>query len=176
MKSAERRGGGQRRGRRSDSRREPKEFEQKTIEIARVTRVVAGGKRMRFRATVALGDMKGRVGIGIAKGSDVSNAIQKAATAARKKIVTVPIVNDTIPHQILVKYRAARLLVKPAPKGSGVIAGGPIRLVMELAGIKNVVSKILGSPNKINNVYALMIALRSLRTREQAAHRRGGPR
>lgn len=172
MHTAEQRAGG-RRGRRSSQPREPREFEQKTIEIARVSRVVAGGKRMRFRATVAIGDMKGRVGIGIAKGADVSNAVQKAATAARKRLITVPIVEETIPHQIAVKYRAARLLLKPAPKGSGVIAGGPIRVVMELAGVKNVVAKILGSPNKINNIYALLHALGSLKTKAQAAQLRG---
>jgi len=172
LPSAQNRGGGQRRGRRNTPR-EPREFDQKTIDLARVTRVVAGGKRMRFRATVAIGDQKGRVGFGIAKGSDVSNAIQKAVTAAKKGMIRVPIVNDTIPHQIFIKYGAAYLMLKPAPKGSGVIAGGPIRAVMELAGIKNVVSKILGSPNKINNVYALFEAFARLRTREQAAAQRG---
>lgn len=172
MKSAENKAGG-RRGRRNSGPREPKEFEQKTIDIARVTRVVAGGKRMRFRATVAIGDQKGRVGIGIAKGLDVSNAVQKAVTAAKKKMIRVPIVDETIPHQVLIKLGAARLFLKPAPKGSGVIAGGPIRTIMELAGIKNVVSKILGSSNKINNVYAVMEALQRLRTREDAARRRG---
>ncbi|MBI5466586.1 MAG: 30S ribosomal protein S5 [Candidatus Kerfeldbacteria bacterium] len=143
------------------------------MDLARVTRVVAGGKRMRFRATVAIGDQKGRVGLGIAKGSDVSDSIQKAVTAAKKGMITVPIVNDTIPHQILVKFGAAKILLKPAPKGSGVIAGGPVRAIMELAGVKNVVSKILGSSNKINNVYALLEALKQLRTREQAAASRG---
>lgn len=164
--------GGGRRGRR-ESHREPKEFAQKTLDLARVTRVVAGGKRMRFRAAIAIGDQKGRVGWGIAKGSDVSNAIQKAYTAARKQLITVPIVNETIPHAIMIKYKAAQVLLKPAPKGTGVIAGGAIRAVMELAGIKNVSSKILGSPNKINNVYAVMAALRKLKTREEAARRRG---
>lgn len=171
MYTAQKRSGG-RRGHRGGPR-EAKEFEQKTIEIARVSRVVAGGKRMRFRATVAIGDKKGRVGIGIAKGADVSNAIQKAVAAARKRLITVPIVEETIPHQVFLKYRAAQIMLKPAPKGTGVIAGGPIRTVMELAGVKNVVSKILGSPNKINNVYALMKALGELRTREQAAQIRG---
>ncbi len=174
MHTAEHRSGGRRR--RSNAQREPREFEQKTIEIARVTRVVAGGKRMRFRATVAIGDAKGKVGIGMAKGGDVSIAIQKAATAARKKMIVVPIVDDTIPHQVMIKRGAARLLIKPAPKGSGVIAGGPIRIIMELAGVKNVVSKILGSPNKINNVYALLEALASLQTREHAKQIRGGVR
>lgn len=171
LPTAQKRGGGQRRGRRTS--REPREFEQKTIDLSRVSRVVAGGKRMRFRATVAIGDQKGRVGLGIAKGSDVSDSIQKAVTAAKKNLLHVPIVNDTIPHQIQVKFGAATVLLKPAPKGSGVIAGGPVRAIMELAGVKNVVSKILGSSNKINNVYALMKGLQLLRTREQAAASRG---
>lgn len=159
--------------RRRGGPREPKEFEQKTIDLSRVTRVVAGGKRMRFRATVAIGDQKGRVGIGIAKGADVSIAIQKAVTAAKKQMRTIIIVNDTIPHHVLAKYRAAKVMLKPAPIGTGVIAGGPIRAVMELAGVKNVVSKILGSPNKINNLYALMEALDQLRTKESVLQQRG---
>ncbi len=128
---------------------------------------------MRFRATVAIGDQKGRVGIGIAKGSDVSIAIQKAATAARKKLLRVPLVEGTIPHAITVKYGAAKVMLKPAPPGSGVIAGGAIRAIMELAGVKNVVSKIMGSPNKINNLYAVMQALGDLRTRESRLQERG---
>lgn len=163
---------GNRRGRRSGPR-EPKEFEQKTIDLSRVTRVVAGGKRMRFRATVAVGDQKGRVGLGIAKGADVSISIQKAVTAAKKNLIRVPIVNETIPHAIIARFKAAHVLLKPAPKGSGVIAGGPIRAIMELAGVKNVVSKILGSPNKINNVYAVLDALQRLRTSEQIQRQRG---
>lgn len=170
LPSAQQRGGGRRR---RSGPREPREFEQKTIDLARITRVVAGGKRMRFRATVAIGDQKGRLGIGIAKGNDVSGAIQKAVTAAKKHMIRVPIVNDSIPHPILVKYGAAKILLKPAPKGSGVIAGGPVRLMMELAGVQNVVGKILGSSNKINNVYAVMAALQQLKTREQAAAERG---
>lgn len=170
--SGQQRSGGQRRGRRSGPR-EPREFEQKTIDLSRVTRVVAGGKRMRFRATVAIGDQKGRVGLGIAKGSDVADSIQKAVTAAKKTLIRVPIVDETIPHQVFMKSGGAYLMIKPAPKGSGVIAGGPVRAIMELAGVKNVVSKILGSSNKINNVYALMEALKKLRTREVSAARRG---
>jgi len=167
------RSGRQPRRHRGEGSREPREFEQKTIDLARVTRVVAGGKRMRFRATVAIGDQKGRVGVGIAKGADVSIAIQKAVTAAKKRLIKVPIVNDTIPHQILARHGAAMVLLKPAPRGSGVIAGGPIRAVMELAGVKNVVSKILGSPNKINNLYALIDGLKRLRTKEEMARLRG---
>ncbi|MBI5404923.1 MAG: 30S ribosomal protein S5 [Candidatus Kerfeldbacteria bacterium] len=163
-KLPQQRGGGRRRGDRGP--REPKEFEQKIIDIRRVTRVVAGGKRMRFRATVVIGDGKGRVGVGIGKGLDVTLAVSKGATEAKKQLFLVPMVNESIPHMVRIKYGAARLLLKPAPKGSGVIAGGPIRPVMELAGIKNVVAKMLGSSNKVNNVYAVMAALRSLRTRD----------
>lgn len=161
---AQRRSGGRRRG--DNASREPKEFEQKIIDIRRVTRVVAGGKRMRFRATVVIGDGKGRVGVGIGKGQDVTLAVGKGSTAARKHLLTIPIVNETIPHAIRLKYGAAIVLLKPAPKGSGVIAGGAVRPVMELAGLKNVVAKMLGSSNKVNNVYAVMEALRRLQTRD----------
>ncbi len=160
------------RGPRSRSPRrpqEPKEFDQRTIEIARVTRVVAGGKRMRFRAVVALGDGKGRIGIGLAKGGDVSLAVQKASAQAKKHLIRVPIVEGTIPHEIRVKFKAARLLLKPAPTGTGVIAGGAVRQVLELAGVTNVVAKILGSGSAVNNVYAVIRGLGKLETRE--AHR-----
>lgn len=173
MAFEQRSGGGRRGGRRQSGPREPKEFDQKTIELARVSRTMAGGKRMKFRALVAIGDGKGRVGIGVAKGTDVQASVQKAATAAKKHLIVVPIVDETIPHAVTLKLGASRIMLKPAPKGSGVIAGGPLRAIMELAGIKNVVSKILGSSNKINNVYAVMAALQSLRTREDARRRRG---
>lgn len=141
---------------------EEKEFDQRIIEIARVTRVMAGGKRMRFRACVVIGDHKGRMGYGLGKGADVTLAVQKAATRARRDLVVVPIENETIPHELRVKYKAARLLIKPAPKGTGVMAGGAIRLALELSGIGNVVTKVYGSKNKINNVGALFTALRQL--------------
>ncbi len=128
---------------------------------------------MRFRATVALGDGKGRVGVGIGKGLDVTGAVSKGSTIARKHLLMVPIVNDTIPHEVRVKFGAAKILFKPAPRGSGVIAGGPIRSIMELAGIRNVVAKMLGSSNKVNNVYAAMEALRSLQTREDYKRKLG---
>lgn len=155
----------QRSSRRSNRefREERKEFEQHIIDIARVTRVMAGGKRMRFRACVVIGDMKGRVGIGIAKGADVSAAVNKAVQKAKKQLVTVQIINETIPHRIEEKFGAARILLKPAPIGSGVIAGGSLRAVIELAGIKNIVSKMLGSHNKLNNVQALIHALSRLK-------------
>lgn len=163
------RAGGRRRGDRGP--REPKEFEQKIIDIRRVTRVVAGGKRMRFRATVAIGDGKGRVGVGIGKGLDVTLAVSKGSTIAKKHLLSVPMINETIPHTVRMKYGAAKILLKPAPKGSGVIAGGPIRPIMELAGIKNVVAKMLGTSNKVNNVYAVIEALRSLETKDAVKHK-----
>lgn len=142
--------------------KEDKEFEQSIIDLARVTRVMAGGKRMRFRACVAIGDKKGRVGMGLAKGEDVTLAINKAVSRARKNIISVPIVNDTIPYELRVKFKAAKILIKPAPKGSGVKAGGAMRIVLELAGISNVVGKILGTNNKVNNVKATIKAFQKL--------------
>jgi small subunit ribosomal protein S5 len=139
------------------------EFDQKVIDIARVTRVMAGGKRMRFRACLAIGDKKGRVGMGVAKGQDVTLAIQKAFTKAKKNIITVPMINGTIPHQVDVKFKAAKLKIKPAKEGSGIKAGGAVRNIFELAGIGNITGKIMGSNNKINNVKAALLALGSLR-------------
>lgn len=156
----------QQQSRRSFERRqEPKEFEQAIIDIARVTRVVAGGKRMRFRACVVLGDRKGRVGYGLAKGGDVSLAVTKAATAAKKRLITVQLVEGTIPHVVHQKQGAALILLKPAPQGTGLIAGGPLRSLFEVCGIQNIVSKMQGSRNKINNIKAGYEALRSLRRR-----------
>jgi len=149
-------GGG--RGRGSRPERVKDEFDQRVVELARVTRVMAGGKRMRFRALVVLGNKKGRVGVGLAKGADVSLAVEKAATKARKDLLQVPLQNGTIPHEITVKYKSARVMLKPARPGTGIIAGGPVRVVLEMAGVPNVVSKILGSPNKINNIRAVLKA------------------
>lgn len=131
------------------------EFDQRVVELARVARVMAGGKRLRFRALVVVGNKKGRVGVGLAKGADVSLAVDKAATRARKHLVQVPLHNNTIPHEITFKYKSARVLLKPARPGTGIIAGGPVRVVLEMAGVPNVVSKILGSPNKVNNIRAV---------------------
>jgi small subunit ribosomal protein S5 len=157
-------GGG--RGGRRDSRSdipEQSDYEEKSIEIARVTRVTAGGKRMRFRALGIVGNRKGRVGFGIAKGVDVAAATSKAFTKARKSLITVPLVNETIPHEIRMKYCSAVILLKPAPKGTGVKAGGAVRQVLEIAGVPNITAKILGSSNKVNNVKATIDALRELR-------------
>ena len=141
------------------------DYDEKNVEVCRVTRVTKGGKRMRFRALTVLGNRKGRVGFGLAKGVDVAAATGKAATLARKSLMTVPLVDETIPHPVEAKFAAARIMLKPAPKGTGVKAGGAVRIVLELAGIPNVVSKILGSSNKINNVKATFVALRKLKAR-----------
>jgi len=139
------------------------EFEQRVIDIARVTRVMAGGKRMRFRACVAIGNRNGRVAIGVAKGADVTLAITKAVNKAKKNFIEIPIVNETIPHEIYQKYGAARILFKPARRGRGIIAGGAVRMLLELSGVKNIVSKILGTSNKVNNVKCTIIALKNLK-------------
>lgn len=142
---------------------EPKEFDQRILELARVTRVTKGGKRMRFRACVIIGDRKGRVGYGLAKGTDVQQSVAKAAAQAKKRLITVPLVNETIPHAVHQKFAAASIIIKPAPKGTGIKAGGAVRVVFELAGVPNAVAKILGSGNKINNTKATMMALKKLR-------------
>lgn len=153
--------------------REKPEFEQKLVDIARVARVVAGGRRFRFRACIVLGNKKGKVGMGMAKGADVTGAVEKAVKRAKKKLVSVPIVNDTIPHLIKVKYAAAKVLLKPAPPGTGIIAGGPVRAVCELAGVKNITSKMLGSANKVSNVQACILAFKKMRRPEEIAEARG---
>lgn len=162
------RGGGGRGGRGGNSRRPGAEvpaesdYEEKNIEVARVTRVTKGGKRMRFRVLSVIGNHKGRAGFGLAKGLDVAAATSKATTKARKSLITLPLVNETIPHAVEAKFAAARIILKPAPKGTGVKAGGPVRAVLELAGVPNVSAKILGSKNKVNNVKAVFKALRLL--------------
>jgi len=128
---------------------------------------MAGGKRMSFRACVVIGDRKGKVGMGLRKGADVAIAINKAITAAKKQMIDVHTINDTIPERVVVKFKAAQVLLKPASKGTGVIAGGAVRSVLELAGVKNVVSKMLGSKNKINNVLATLKGLEALRDEKQ---------
>ena len=139
------------------------EYEQRIIDIARVTRVMAGGKRMRFRACVAVGNRNGKIGVAVAKGADVTLAAGKAALKAKKLIINVPIIRDTIPHEISIKFKAAKLILKPAKAGRGVIAGGAVRIILELAGIKNVTSKILGTNNKISNVKCVIEALSRLK-------------
>ena len=141
------------------------EFQDKVLDLRRVTRVVAGGKRFRFRATVVIGDERGRVGIGIAKGVDVAQAVNKAKTAAKKNVIAVSLRDvRTIPHQVEAKYSAARVLVKPAAKGHGLKAGGAVRSVLSLAGVKDATAKCLGrTPNKLTNALATLEALKKLK-------------
>lgn len=147
-----------------DKKNENKEeFEQQILDIARVTRVMAGGKRMNFRACVAVGDRNGKIGVGLAKGADVAIAVNKAANQAKKDMVSVPLVYETIPHEIKYKYGAAEILFKPSKQGRGIIAGGIVRVILELSGIKNVTSKILGTNNKMNNAKCTVEALRNLK-------------
>jgi small subunit ribosomal protein S5 len=144
--------------------RQKDEFQTKLLDLARVTRVTGGGKRMSFRAVVVAGDKKGKVGIGVDKGKDVSQAIEKATRRAKKDLVSVIIVNETIPHEVKAKYGPAVILLKPQMKGRGLVAGGAVRTICDLAGIKNISSKILsGSKNKLNNARATMEALRKLK-------------
>lgn len=141
------------------------EFQEKVLDLRRVTRVVAGGKRFRFRATVVIGDEKGRVGIGIAKGVDVAQAVDKAKRAGKKNILLVHLKdNRTIPHEVAAKYSAARVLLKPAAKGHGLKAGGAVRSVLALAGVKDATAKCLGrTPNKLTNALAALEALKKLK-------------
>jgi small subunit ribosomal protein S5 len=156
----------------NDGDRERNEFDQKVVEVKRVTRVVAGGKRMRFRALVVIGDHKGKVGMGLKKGADVAESVNKAVTAAKKNMISLPLVNETIPHVVNVKYKSSSLMLKPAKPGSGVIAGGAVRQVFDLAGVKNVVSKMLGSNNKVNNVKAVFAAFGMMKSKAELAQLR----
>lgn len=142
------------------------DIESKLLDLARVTRVTGGGKRMSFRATVVAGDKKGKIGIGVDKGRDVSQAIEKATRRARKNLVNVVIIEGTIAHEVQAKVGPARILLKPQKKGRGLVAGGAVRTICELAGIKNISSKILsGSKNKLNNARATMEALKKLKVK-----------
>lgn len=148
-------------------KREPKEFEEEVIQIDRVTRVVKGGRRLRFRATVVIGDKNGRVGYGIGKSVEVPNAIQKAVSKAKKNLIKVPIYNGTIPHAVQIKFKASKILMMPAAPGTGIIAGGALRKVVEISGIRNILSKSMGSSNRVNNTKAAFKALTSLRVNEK---------
>lgn len=158
-------------GRRDDRRNQrddaPKEFEEVVINIDRVARVVKGGRRFRFKALVVVGNRKNKVGVGVAKGADVQAAIAKATAIAKKHLVTIPVVNETIPHDMEVKLSGARVLIKPAAPGTGIIAGGVVRAVISVTGIRNLLSKSLGSTNKVNIAYATVEALAGLVPREQ---------
>lgn len=160
--------GGRRDDRRSGPRiEEPKQFEEVVINIDRVARVVKGGRRFRFKALVVVGDRKSRLGVGVSKGADVQTAVAKATDVAKKNMITIPIVNETIPHDAEVKLSGAHVLIKPAAPGTGVIAGGVVRQVIGVVGIRNMLSKSLGSTNKVNIAYATVEALKSLVPRDQ---------
>ncbi|MFA4996442.1 MAG: 30S ribosomal protein S5 [Patescibacteria group bacterium] len=145
----------------SFEKREPKEYDERVIEINRVSRVVKGGRRIRFRALVVIGNHNGKIGMGIAKATEVSEAVKKATALAKKHVVLVPIINGTIPHETIVKHGGARILLKPATEGTSIVAGGSIRSVADLVGITDLLSKSLGSSNKINSVTATIKALSS---------------
>ncbi|HYE60104.1 MAG TPA: 30S ribosomal protein S5 [Candidatus Kapabacteria bacterium] len=153
------------RGRKPFKKEKP-EFDQSIIDLARVTRVTKGGKQMSFRACVVLGDRNGRVGFGLAKGKDVQMAVEKAVNQGKKRMIRVPIRKETIPHRVEAKYKSGHIMLKPAPKGSGVIAGSAVRTVLELAGIPNISSKILGNTkNKVTNVKVTFEALQMFKAR-----------
>jgi small subunit ribosomal protein S5 len=154
--------GGDRRGRRPEQAPEEKQFDERTLHVDRVARVVKGGRRFRFRALVVVGDRKNRVGIGISKGADVTAAVTKATEVAKKHMVVVPLYKGTIPHEVEAKVGGAKILVKPASAGTGLIAGGVVRTILEVAGISNALSKSLGSTNKANTAYATIAALQSI--------------
>ena len=160
-------------GPRNQEPAEPSEWQEKVIQIRRVTKVVKGGKKMSFRAIVAVGNQKGQVGIGVGKANEVISAIQKAIADAKKSLVTVPMVGSTIPHMIVGKADASRVMIKPASKGTGVIAGGAVRSVLELAGIHDILSKNLGASSPLNSARATIDGLANLRSAESVASDRG---
>lgn len=139
-----------------------REFDEKIVQVNRVSKKTKGGNKFGFSVIVVVGDKKGRVGVGLGKGHDVASAIRKGSSYAKKHMITVRLVANTISHDILIKRGAAKVLLKPAREGSGIIAGGAVRAVVEAAGIRNISSKILGTKNKASNVYATLEALRNL--------------
>ena len=147
-------------------------FEEQIVQINRVSKKTQGGNKIGFSALIVVGDKKGKVGVGLGKAGDVSSAIKKGVTLAKKHAIHVPIVNGTIPFEFYIKLGAAKVLLKPAPKGSGVIAGGAVRSVVSLAGIENISSKVLGTDNQASNVYATIEALKRLAERYNRENRR----
>jgi small subunit ribosomal protein S5 len=146
---------------------EEKEFEEKVVQVNRVSKKTKGGNRIGFSVLMVAGDRKGRVGVGLGKAPDVVSAIKKGISRAKKNLIKVPMKGRTIPHEIFVKKGAAKIILKPAPPGTGVIAGGAVRAVVDAAGIRDIVSKVLGTNNQASNVYATIEALKKLRPLEK---------
>lgn len=144
--------------------RPEKEFEERVVQVNRVSKKTKGGNKIGFSVLVVVGDRKGRVGVGLGKSGNVADAIAKAVSYAKKHLIVVPLRGTTIPHDVWVKRGAAKVLLKPAPKGSGVIAGGAVRAVVTAAGIKDISSKVLGTKNQASNVYACLEALKRLKS------------
>ena len=149
------------------------ELKEKVVAINRVAKVVKGGRTFRFSAVVVVGDEQGHVGVGNGKAAEVPDAIKKAIEEAKRNLVTVPIVGTTIPHEFVGRFGSASVILKPGPEGSGVIAGGSVRPVLELAGYKDIKTKVVGTNNPRNVVYATIEALKSMKTAEQVAAKRG---
>ncbi|MCD6550588.1 30S ribosomal protein S5 [bacterium] len=142
------------------------EFESRLLDLTRTERMTGGGRRLRFRAVIVVGDRKGRVGVGVGKGMDVAQAVEKATRMAKKNIIEVPIIDGTIPFEVKAKYGAAKVLLRPQKKGRGLIAGGTVRIICDLAGIEDISSKVLSkSRNKINNARAVLLAFEKLKVR-----------
>ena len=163
------RGGNNRRRQTRNDQPTEVEFDQKILDLARVTRVMAGGKRMRFRACLAIGNHQGKVGVGLAKGVDVTAAITKAFNQAKKNLIEVPIANGTISHEVEKKFKAAHIVLKPAKQGKGIICGGVVRVLAEMAGIHNMSGKILGTGNNVANAKCVMAAFADVRAPKASA-------
>ncbi|OGC03888.1 30S ribosomal protein S5 [candidate division WOR-1 bacterium RIFOXYA12_FULL_43_27] len=159
--------------RRDNRSQEPKEFEERVVQVRRVTKVVSGGKRLGFRVLTVIGDKKGRVGMGLGKASEVVSAIRKAMDAAKKELITIPMIGGTIPHETRGKLGASSVVIRPAATGTGVIAGGSVRVVLELAGVRDAVAKSIGSSNAVNVARATISALLNLREQEHIEALRG---
>lgn len=171
--NGQRRNGPRRNGPRRNNRpKVEKEFEERVVTINRVTKVVKGGRKFRFAALVVIGDRKGRVGFGTGKANEVPDAIRKASEAAKRNIINVPNIHGTIPHEVDGKYGSGHVFIRPASQGTGIIAGGPVRAVVELAGYSDIISKCIGSRTPINMVRATMEGLASLKTVQQVAELR----